>query len=154
MSKIISIKLTRIGSNIGPFNIYDQYGNVIAENVTKEALIEGAHYTVDDNVNFIKLVSIGKCTYEKVVHLTNITQYDFFHTPLDTVSTGCLWRHLRNPEIYNIFYGQIEPYVIEYSMSSPNTEIFQSFQDYSKVFKYTRDPYDVSNEPSKIELDD
>ena len=155
MSKIVSIKLTRVSPTDGPFNIYDQWGNVIAENVSRKDLLDGVHYTVDDGVTMIKLVSVGDCTYEKILDIVNITQYDFYHTPVEEIRTGCIWIHLKNPEIYHTFYGVIEPYIIEHPLStSPNTVILQSCRNYSKVYKYTQDLHGVSNEPSKIELDD
>lgn len=154
MSKIISIKLTRVSSNAGPFNIYDQFGNLIAENISKDSLLEGMHFTVDDNVVMVRVSSVGDCTYEKWVRLADITKYDFYTTPVEQIDTGCVWVHLKNPEIYNTFYGSIEPYVIEHPMNSINTEIFQSFTDYTKAYKYTQDVYGVSNEPSKVEVDD
>jgi len=155
MSKIVSIKLTRVSSNAGPFNIYDQFGNLIAENISKESLLEGMHFSVDDNTTMVRVTSIGDCTYEKWVTLANITKYDFYTTPVEEIDTGCVWVHLKNPEIYNTFYGNTEPYIIEQPFSSsPNTQILQNVKDFSKVYQYTKDPYGVSNEPSKIELDD
>ena len=50
MSKTITIKLTKAGPTAGPFNIYDQFGNIIAENVLRKTLIAGISYIVNDNV--------------------------------------------------------------------------------------------------------
>lgn len=155
MLKILSIKITKTGTSSGPFSIYDQFGNLIAEGVPLQSLIEGVSYPVDENVNVVRMVSTGDCASEKYAGVSVITdKFAFFNTPVEETNTACLWRHLQNPEIYHSFYGVIEPYTIEYPISSMNTEIFQSFSDYSKVFKYTRDAHGVSNEPSKIELDD
>ena len=61
MSKIITIKLTQVAPSSGPFTIFDQLGNVIAENVPKATLVSGANYTVNDNVTSVKLKSTGSC---------------------------------------------------------------------------------------------
>lgn len=153
MTKTIYIKLTRVGQNVGPFTIYDQWEHVIAEGVTRDELIEGVHYVVDQSVILVKLVSTGICTYEKVVLLSEIEIGTFYNTPVEEVKTGCVWRHLSNPEINHSFYGVTEPYVIEYNFASPNTEIIQAIKDFSKVYIYTKDIHGVSNEPSKVEID-
>ena len=74
MSKIITIKLTQASPKIGPFNIYDTYGNLIAENVSKCSLIEGVNYRVADNVSMIKINSVGNCQSEKIKDVSIITQ--------------------------------------------------------------------------------
>jgi hypothetical protein len=154
MSKVISIKLTRIGTNIGPFTIYDQHRNIIAENVITKDLVEGITYIVNDDIITVTLSSTGKCAIEKTMPVTEITKNEYFNTETEVVNSSCVWMHMKNPEINHSFYGKTEPYVIEYIFSSPNTEIIQSLSDYSRVYKYTKDPHGVSNEPSKIELDD
>ena len=59
-----------------------------------------------------------------------------------------------NHTIYNTFYGNIEPYIIEYPFAYQyQDEILQNVKDYTKVYKYFSDPYDVSNDVSRIELD-
>lgn len=155
MSKLVSIKLTKVGPTAGPFNIYDQSDNLIAEEVSKKALIEGAVYTVSDIVTMVRLVSVGKCDVQRVAYVNDITRDDYNNIVTTEVPTGCVWRHLKNPEGYNYFYGQIHPYIIEYPIStSPLTKILQSITDYTKVYRYTKDEYDISNTSNKIELDD
>jgi hypothetical protein len=154
MSKIISIKLKRIGSNIGPFTIYDQHRNIIAEDVSVKDLIDGITYVVNDDVITVTLASTGKCTMEKTIPVTEIPKSQYFSTKAEISNSSCVWAHMKNPEINHSFYGVTEPYVIEYVFSSPNTEITQSISDYTRVLKYTKDLHGVSNEPSKIELDD
>ena len=154
MSKIISIKLTRIGTNIGPFTIYDQHRNIIANNVSAKDLMEGVTYVVNDDVITVTLASTGKCTLEKTVPVTEITKNEYFNTETELVNSSCVWVHMKNPEINHSFYGNTEPYIIEYTFSSPNTEIVQATKDFSKAYIYTKDLHGVSNEPSKIEVDD
>ena len=154
MPKTISIKLTRAGLNSGPFTIYDQFGNIIAENVSRKTLIEGINYIVDDDVIMIRIMSTGICTFEKSVMINDITQYDFFNIITDEITTGCLWKHLNNPEIYHTFYGRNEPYIIEYCFAYQyQDELLQNIKDYTKAYKYFADPYEVSNEPNKIHTD-
>ena len=153
MSKVISIKLTRIGTNIGPFTIYDQHRNIIAENVITKDLVEGITYIVNDDIITVTLSSTGKCAIEKTMPVTEITKNEYFNTETEVVNSSCVWMHMKNPEINNSFYGKTEPYIIEYVFASPTTEITQSVSDASRVFLYTKDPFGVSNEPSKIELD-
>ncbi len=155
MSKTISIKLTKISPNIGPFNIYDQLGNVIAEGVEREDLVLGKHYIVDDSVSMVRLSSTGTCTYEKIIGLQNITKHDFFSAETERTMTGCIWKHMDNHSLYNNYYGHIKPYVIEYPFSyNYQDEILQNVKDYTRVFQYLGDPYGVTNEVNKIEMDD
>ena len=155
MSKVIHIKLTKIGSNFGPFNIYDQWGILMAEDVTRDSLIEGIDFTVADNVVMIKIVSTGDCSYEKTVSITKIDAKSYFDTPLQKTKQGCIWRHLYDPELYNHFYGKVKPYMIEYPFAYQfKDQILQNIKVYSKVYRYTKDEHGVTNEVNKVELDD
>lgn len=155
MLKVISIKLTKVGKSSGPFCIYDQYGVLIAKDVSRKTLMEGVSYTVDDSVTMLRLVSTGACQMEKVKALNDVTEGDFFGTETQLISTGCIWKHLTNPEINNSFYGKIDPYVIEYPFAYKYfDEIVQNVKDYTKVYRYTSDDYGVANEVNKIELND
>lgn len=152
--KIISVKLTSVSPTSGPFNIYDQSDNLIAEEVSKKALVEGAVYTVSDIVTMVRLVSVGKCDVQRVAYVNDITRDDYNNIVTTEVPTGCVWRHLKNPEGYNYFYGQIHPYIIEYPFAySYHDQILQNIKDYTKVFQYTKDEYDVANIANKIEVD-
>jgi hypothetical protein len=56
--------------------------------------------------------------------------------------------------VYNYFYGNIEPYIIEYPFAYKyQDEILQSVQDYTKAFKYFPDPDGISDDNRKIEVD-
>lgn len=154
MSKIITIKLTKTGPNSGPFTITDAYGNVIDSGVTREEVSIGMSYIVDNSVDLVTITSEGKCAYQKSFAVTTITQDEYQNTPLETVQTACMWRHLLDHTIYNTFYGHIEPYIIEYPFAYQyQDEILQNVKDYTKVYKYFADPYGVSNDVSRIELD-
>jgi hypothetical protein len=154
MSKTITIKLIKTGPNSGPFTLKDEWGNVIASGVTVSQVSEGISYVVNDNVNLVTISSEGNCRYTKTFPVENITQSEYQNAELYIVQTGCLWRHINDHDIYNNFYGNIEPYIIEYPFAYQyQDEIVQYVKDYTKVFKYFPDPYGVSNDVSKIELD-
>lgn len=154
MVKNIHIKLTRSSSTAGPFNIYDQWNNLIAENVSREDLVDGIGYYVDSSVAYIKLVSVGDCAYEKIIKIVSMTEVEFADVVTIENSTGCVWQHLTNSGVYNAYYGAISPYIIEYPFSHPpQDEILQSFKDYTKVYRYI-DSGAIFSPSNYIELDD
>ena len=146
MSKTISIKLTQVGPTAGPFSIFDQFGNVIAEGVSKKTLLSGISYIVNDNVTIITIKSTGKCTAEKSVSVKDITVNEYVNIKVIQTVTGCTWRHLLNIDVYNKFYGNIEPYIIEYPLSYQNQdELLQNVVDYTKAYEYYPIPDGVFN---------
>lgn len=155
MSKIITIKLVKVGPKSGPFTLTSEWGNTIATGVTISQVTTGISFTVDDNVNLVTIKSEGKCNYQKTFPVGTITEEQYINTKVEYVQTGCAWRHTDNHTIYNTYYGNIEPYIIEYSFAYQyQDEILQNVKDYTKVYKYFTDPYGVTNDVSKIELDD
>ena len=135
--KTIFIKLTKAGPTSGPFDIYDQDGNLIDSNVSKKDLVAGVAFIVDAGVTAIRIVSTGDCQYEKIVSLTEITAYEFMTTEYSDVRTGCIWRHLTDTQLYNSFYGKIHPYIIEYPFSYKyQDELLQNVKDYTKAYDY------------------
>lgn len=155
MSKVITIKLIKTGPNSGPFTLTDEWGNTIASGVTVAQVSAGISYTVDDNVNLVTIKSEGRCQYEKTFPVGVITEHQYQTAKVSTVYTGCIWRHIDDHTLYNSFYGRTEPYIIEYPFSYQyQDQIVQFVKDYSRVYKYFADPYDVTNTVSKIELDD
>lgn len=154
MPKTIIIKLTSSPANIGPFTISDEFGNIIAIDVLKEQLIDGISYSVGDNVTMVTLQSTGKCTKKKTFSVTTVSQSDLTSKGYVQTTTACMWRHLKNPVIYNYFYGNIEPYIIEYPFAYQYyDEILQCVKDYTKVYKYFPDIDGVSDDSRKIETD-
>jgi hypothetical protein len=152
MSKIIAIKLTQVAPSSGPFTIFDQLGNVIAENVPKKTLITGANYTVNDNVTSVKLKSTGSCKEEKTNQLRDITEQEYINIVLKEIVTGCIWRHLTNIQLYNSYYGVIHPYIIEYPFAYKNQdEILQNVKDYTKAYEYLSIPDGVFSYNTRIE---
>jgi hypothetical protein len=155
MVKTVYIKLTKVSPTAGPFNIYDQWNNLIAENVSRQSLIDGVGYILDWSVTMIRLISIGDCPLEKIMPIVNMTEQEFFNTPTTIVSTGCVYKHLTDPVHYNYYYGNIEPYIIEYPFSfSPQDQILQSFKSYDKVYQYIADSTNSYSYANKIAVDD
>ena len=151
----IVIKLTSSGPNAGPFNIFDEFGNILLTDVSKKSLVEGVVVQVEDSVTRITIESTGRCKIKKSVTLTTIPGYIYINSTYKETKTSCLWRHLTNPEIYNYFYGTVYPYVIEYPFAYKfQDEILQNIKDYTKVYKYWKNGQGVFNDNDKIELDD
>ena len=155
MTKVITIKLVQTGPNVGPFNISDIYGNIIAENVSKKALIKGVSYSVDSNLTVVILTSTGKCNISVTIRLKDIQIADYQNIVYTQSITGCLWKHLTNIQLYNSFYGHIEPYIIEYPFSYQyQDEILQNVKDYTKAYEYLSIPDGVFNDNTRIETND
>lgn len=156
MSKTIIIKLKKASPRVGPFTITDDQGNVLATGVTLQELIDGVAYTVGDDVKVVTIQSTGKCKVTRNVSVENIVTPTQIVTTTFTISrNSCLWRHLKNPVIYNYFYGNIEPYIIEYPFAYQyQDEILQNVKDYTKAYRYLPDTDLVSDECDKVETDD
>ena len=155
MAQQVTLKLKSSGPNIGPFQIWDDFGNLIAEEISKQQLRDGITFSFSDNVNVVVIKSTGKVPLTKSFGILEFTTIQYADTKFSNKGKACLWRHVDDPLLYNSFYGNIEPYVIEYPFSSQyQDQIVQSVQDYTKVYQYI-DTYDnVFNDYSKIELDD
>jgi len=159
MSRTIFIKLTKSSLRSGPFNITDQFGDVIATDVSRNELIAGVSYIVSDIVSAITIASTGKCKTIKSFLLA-LTTIDVLSSEIATATytpsrNACLWTHLKNPVLYNYFYNNIEPYIIEYPFAYQfQDEILQNVKDYTKAYKYSQDIDFVSDECDKIETND
>ena len=152
--KTIIIKLTSSSIKAGPFDISTEYGDVIASSVSRNSLIEGQSYIINDNVNVIILSSIGSCKTTKSFGITTTFPSEIASLQYTFTTNSCLWRHLTTPNLYNNFYGNIEPYIIEYPFSYKyNDEILQNVKDYTKVYKYFPDIDGIVDEADKIEID-
>ena len=155
MTKNVFIKLTKSGPNVGPFNITDQYGNLILENISKKDLISGVIFQVDSLINEVYLVSTNKCQFKKLIKITQVPASLIVTINYTESVTGCTWAHLKNPQIYNTFYGETKPYIIEYPFSYQyHDEILQNIKDYTKVYQYLPDQFGVFDDNRKITLDD
>jgi len=152
MSKTITIKLTKAGPKAGPFTISDQFGNIIAEDVLKQTLIAGISYIVNNNVTILVIKSTGSCKIEKTISLAPITTEEYANSTFLEIMTACIWRHLTNISLYNTFYGNIEPYIIEYPFAYKyQDEILQNVKDYTKAYEYFPISNGVFDDSTRIE---
>jgi hypothetical protein len=152
MSKTIIVKLTKAGAIAGPFTITDEFGEIIASDVSKKTLIKGTTFIVNNNVKMLFIESIGKCTIKKAFFLESFTTSTFTNSTFTQTTTACLWRHLTNIEIYNYYYGNIYPYIIEYPFAYQyQDEILQNVKDYTKAYEYLPIPDGVFNDNVRIE---
>lgn len=137
MSKIVSLKLKKAGSKVGPFSITTEWGDILGVDVSKKTLIKGISYTVDDRVEMITLTSTGKCAFKKTFSINEVSIYDYSEIKYEQTTTAYLWRHLTDVTKYNYYYNNIESYIIEYPFAySFQDEILQNVKDYTKAFKY------------------
>jgi len=154
MAKTIVIKLTKAGNRTGPFTIKDNFNNVLATDVPKADIIDDYTVSVGDNVTSIILQSTGKCQTTITITITSMTQEDLAAVTFTPTNTASIWRHLTDTTVYNKFYGNIEPYVIEYPFAYEyHDEILQNVKDYTKAFKYLPIPDGVYNDNAQIQTD-
>lgn len=155
MAKTIYIKLTKAGSKSTTFNISDEYGNIIDENVSKDLLVAGVAYDVDDSVLMVTLSSTGNCTFSKTLPISTISAVQIAFATFKETRTACLWGHLTDTSLYNNFYGNIEPYILEYPFSyNYQDEILQNVKDYTKSYRYISDGTGVYTYNDRIEVDE
>jgi hypothetical protein len=160
MSKTIIIKLTKAGLRTGPkFNISDDLGNILATDVLKSSLKKGVSYIIDSSVKVIILEStdgcLGTCAKKIFIPVTTIDIVELAATQTQSTNTASLWRHLTSPLLYNHYYGNVEPYIIEYPFSYQfQDEILQNVKDYTKAYKYFQGTDGVWNDNNRIETDD
>lgn len=154
MSKTVIIKLTGAGNRTGPFNIYDELGASLGMGISKENLIDGYTVVVDNAITSVVIESTGKCHTSIDVDITTMTIEQIAAVTYTPINTASLWRHLSNTMIYNKYYDNIEPYIIEYPFSYQSyDEILQNVKDYTKAYKYLPIPDGVFNDNAQIETD-
>lgn len=155
MSKTIIIRLTTAGNRTGPFDILDNLGTVLGVAITKSNLIDGYSVVVSDAVTGFVITSTGKCSTVIDIPITNMTLPEIANITYTPSNTASIWRHLTNTLIYNKFYGNIEPYIIEYPFFYQyHDEILQNVKDYTRAYKYLPIPDGVFNDNAKIETND
>lgn len=155
MAKTVYIKLTVSSPTSGPFNISDDLGNVIATGVSMNDLIAGIAYEVDDYANIIVISSTGKCKKTRTFPISEITPSEQVASTFTLRKNACLWRHLTDIQVYNYYYGNIEPYIIEYPFAYQfQDEILQNVKDYTRCYKYLPIIDGVYNYNSSIEINE
>ena len=154
MAKTVIIRLTCSGGRTGPFDITDNLGTVLGIDITKQNLIDGYTVSVGDTVTTIIITSTGKCHTVLEVTIGTATIEQLAALPYTECNTASLWRHLTDVVNYNKYYGNVEPYIIEYPFAYQTyDEILQNIKDYSKVFNYLPIPDGVFNDNAQISVD-
>lgn len=154
MAKEINIKITASSPGAGPFDIKDESGKILIEDISLDDLVSGTAVNVSNDSTNIIIASKGTCLYEQVVMLKPIDNETWVDTTYTNSITGCLWTHLKNVSIYNYYYGDIEPYIIEYPFSyTYHDEILQNVKDYSKVYNYLPEVSGSFDTNRKIQVD-
>ena len=154
MAKTIIVKLTKAGNRTGPFTISDNLGNVLGTNIPKSVVISGISYSVDDLVSVIIIKSTGKCKVVRMLPITDLNILEIAAIQFQETNTASLWRHLTSTMLYNTYYDNIEPYIIEYPFSYQyHDEILQNVKDYTKAYKYLPENDGVFNDNQRIETD-
>jgi len=154
MPQNVFIKLVKASPKTGPFDISDNLGNVIATGVPKSVLISGVTYSVDSNATVIIITSTGSCKKSINFSISQVTPNEQVTFSFQQSLNSCLWRHLTDVENYNKFYGNIEPYIIEYPFSyTYYDEILQCVKDYTRAYRYFVSPGGVFNDNDRIEID-
>ena len=137
----------------GPFTIFDNYGNLLIENVSKDSLISGVALSVDDRVTAIILKAGGDCPIEKTMRILETPSNEIAAIKYHDLNTGCVWRHLTSITDYNRFYGNVAPYIIEYPFAYQyQDEILQNVKDYTRAYKYLPITDGVFNDNTSIEV--
>jgi hypothetical protein len=156
MSKTITIKIKKAGNRTTTFSISDDRGNVLATNVTKANLIDGFAVSVEDNVKTIVVSSTGVncCSKTWNIPITYATKQELARIQFTPLNTASMWTHLKNPTIYNTYYGCIKPYIIEYPFAYQyHDEILQNVKDYTKAYQYFTNATGVFEDHRKVETD-
>jgi hypothetical protein len=154
MPKTIFIQLTTSSTKVGPFKVYDDRGNILGTNVSRDTLILGVSYSVDDAVQVITIESIGRCKKKQNFSISTITPSQIAALQFKVSKTACLWRHLTDVTKYNHFYGVVEPYIIEYPFAYQyHDEILQNVKDYTKAYQYFTDGTGVFDDNNRIQPD-
>jgi len=152
--KQIFVKITEMGYRTSYFNVTDNLGTVLGTNVYKDDLCTGIYYYVPYNATEIILESLGKCRFFLHKNIIELTQAQINALTCSVVNTGTLWRHLTDTKLTNNFYGNIEPYVIEYPFAYQyHDEILQNVKDFTRAYKYLPIPDGVFNDNAKIQTD-
>jgi hypothetical protein len=152
MSKSVYVKITEAGYRTSSFNVSDDLDNVLGTAVPKANLIAGIWYEVNDAATEIILESIGKCRFFLHKSIIGLTAAQIDALTFNVVNTGTLWQHLTDTKLTNNYYGNIEPYIIEYPFFYQfQDEILQNVKDYTIAYKYLPIPDGVYNDNAKIQ---
>ena len=153
MSKVVIVKLTAAGNRTGPFTVLDNLGDVLGVDISKEDLIDGYTVSVSDSVTTIILQSTGKCHTLVELPIGALTQEQIAAIEFVPTNTATIWKHLYSSTIYNTYYDNIEPFILEYPFAYQSyDEILQNVKDYTRAIKYLPSTSGAYNDNSSIEI--
>lgn len=153
MSKVVIVKLTAAGNRTGPFTVLDNLGDVLGVDISKEDLIDGYTVSVSDSVTTIILQSTGKCHTLVELPIGALTQEQIAAIEFVPTNTATIWKHLYSSTIYNTYYDNIEPFILEYPFAYQSyDEILQNVKDYTRAIKYLPSTSGAYNDNSAIEI--
>ena len=153
MAKTIIIRIKKAGRRPTSFNIYDDAGLLLGENVPIKDIINGVSYSVNDSVNVIVVEMFSGTCLVKTINLSigTVTKPELAAMGFQDVNTASIWVHLLNPTSYNKYYGCVHPYIIEYPFAYKfQDEILQNVKDYTKAYKYLVTDDGVFNDNRRI----
>ena len=96
MAKSIIIKLVAAGTRTGPFDIIDQYGEILVVGVTKQQLIAGYSLNVGNYDTFVVLQSTGKCHTMIEIPIVDALIEQIATVTYTPYDTGSIWVHLKS----------------------------------------------------------
>jgi hypothetical protein len=155
MAKTIIIRIKKAGRRPTSFNIYDDVGTLLGENVPTKDIINGVSYSVNDSVNVIVVEMFSGTCLVKTINLSigTVTKPELAAMGFQDVNTASIWVHLLNPTSYNKYYGCINPYIIEYPFAYKfQDEILQNVKDYTKAYRYLVNDDGVFNDNRRIAI--
>ena len=104
MAKTIYIKLKSSSIGAGPFVISNGIDTIYDDSVSRNELIAGRAYLVEDDVQVIVIESIGKCKTKRNFSIGTTYPSEIANTTYIPTRNACVWRHLRNLSIYPAYF--------------------------------------------------
>jgi hypothetical protein len=86
-NKSVLVTVTSLGRDAGPFDIYDNFNNLVANDVSRSSLLNGVIVNVDESVTSLKIQSEGVCINYEIVNIVELTPTNTetpTHTPTRT----------------------------------------------------------------------
>lgn len=157
MAKTIIIRIKKAGRRPTSFNIYDDVGTILGQNLPTKDIIDGVSYSVNDSVKVIVVEMFsGDCIIKTInLPIATITKQELAAIQFQDVNTASIWVHLLDPTSYNKYYGCINPYVIEYPFAYKfQDEILQNVKDYTKAYRYLVNDDGVFNDNRRIAINE
>lgn len=138
MPKTIVVKLTGYTRPGAVFTIKTPDNNVLSENLDMDKICSGVALIVDDSVNVVIVEALYRNkVFKKVFPVGQIYKDELAFLPCRRIYKGSVWVHGKKEDLYNSFYGFIEPYVLEYPFfSSYQDEVIRAVEDYTRAYEY------------------